>query len=1214
MKKEFFIPAFRARDITSPAAVTMPELPGLHTQSKFSWLKTVLFPSIQLAVLGGGIYLLFTIIMPGQGFHMGYMIAFMALGMISSLICSVIEFFYSKHQNAKKNRAMTEEFNKKLSKAIAQAEAEGEDYARRINCAYPPKDYTSLFSHIWRSEWMGERTNDDHITVRVGSVRNAPNPAGIIPGNDLSNHPLAEDVLNRIKKSQTIKLMPLLLNCDEYRCISVTGQQAESVANGIVGELLAAYAPERVHVMLCGNGRNGMPVPPPPSVSYGNAQDAMERIRMVPPAQFLLIQSLDLSNAELDQLYRVICDASARVCLLVCHVNYAPVFSECNIHAESISKAELTFPFARSVEMVPEWLHKEAIPQQLFPLLAQYADRGGLLARGGQLPDKLSLFQFMNLTFAFSAAVSRISGAWKQCKGAGLSVPIGQGAGGIVSIDFTGCRGHGIVAGMTGSGKSQFLLSMVALLCTKYSPDLFSFAIIDFKGDASSMQLKDLPHFAGALSDLDGSYQLKRVLIMLEAESKRRQKLLNKAKEDGLIAVNEIEYYQEKYCQDKTALEAMPYLLVIVDEFVDAKQSDSSFLDNIACIARQGRSRGIYLLLSAQNPAPQIGGQIAANIGYDICFKVRDDSISRAIIDQPDAAYIKPDQRGRGYLLTDRDGLVEFQTPYGGDVLCTDSPAVTQMEALVAAIKQAAKDQKHANAKLVFETPLPDEMIWSLLPGIKRAKCPYPNVTIPIGMSDNIYAAKMERAEVSLHQGNVVVCGNPGMGKTTLLQSMLFMGSWLYTTDELQFWVCSFGLKDSDYRAFEQVPNVVHTITFEDNELLERLVPRLQREIEYRRKVSLNHPRLVIMIDGLDTLYEEMPTLANRLMIISKNSFALGVHFVFSTATVSVLPLTYRQSITTWMSFKLDNDPYEHYFPLRDIKAPVATPGRMLFYRRGSYAKETQAFAIALPGHIGDTMSDQELKSKVHQIVPTVRGIKNLIRIEQIPDTVTFRDVEYCHDLIPVGIDGDYPFAPVGYHFNESPFFVVSGDDDSTVMHRMVRYLLRQKNFDVRQIIVVDPLMQDNPFENLADSSMNISVYGAAELDDGIKAVDTYDKTGDGYTFIFLCNFAMLRSLASDASKKILTVLGSQAASSASIYNYNRVRFILSDSANALLDKGTVASITPGILNYNHGLALGGTTKDRWGVSGLSHRSIPDGYGYLYDPRGPRLTKLYRDN
>lgn len=1214
MKKEFFIPAFRARDITPPAAVDMPELPGLHTQSKFSWLKTILFPSIQLAVLGGGIYLLFTIIMPGQGFHMGYMIAFMGLGMISSLICSVIEFFYSKHQNAKKNQAMTEEFNKKLSKAIAQAEAEGEDYAKRINGAYPPKDYTSLFSHIWRSEWMGERTNDDRITVRIGSVRNAPNPAGIIPGKDLSNHPLAEDVLSRIKKSQTIKLMPLLLNCDEYRCISVTGQKAESVANAIVGELLAAYAPERVHVMLCGNGRSGMSDPLPVSVSYGSAQDAMERIRTVPPAQFLLIQSLDLSNAELDQLYRVMREASARVCLLVCHENHAPVFSECNIHVESLSKAELTFPFAKSVEMVPEWLYEDTISQQLFPLLAQYADRGGLLAGGGQLPDRLSLFQFMNLTFAFSAAVSRISSTWKQCEGAGLSVAIGQGAGGIVSIDFTGCRGHGIVAGMTGSGKSQFLLSMVALLCAKYSPDLFSFAMIDFKGDASSMQLKGLPHFAGALSDLDGSYQLKRVLIMLEAESKRRQRLLNKAKEEGLIAVNEIEYYQEKYCEDKTALEAMPYLLVIVDEFVDAKQSDNSFLDNIACIARQGRSRGIYLLLSAQNPAPQIGGQIAANIGYDICFKVRDDSISRAIIDQPDAAYIKPDQRGRGYLLTDRDGLLEFQTPYGGDLLGTGSPAVTQMEGLVAAIKQVAKDQGRAHAKLVFEPPLPDEMIWSLSTRIERAKCPYPNVTIPIGISDNIYVAKMDRAEVPLYQGNVMICGNPGMGKTTLLQSMLFMGSWLYTTDELQFWVCSFGLKDSDYRSFDQVPNVVHTITFEDNELLERLVPRLQREIEYRRKVPLNHPKLVIMIDGLDTLYEEKPTLANRLMMISKNSFALGVHFVFSTATANVLPLAYRQSITTWMSFKLDNDPYEHYFPLRDIKAPVATPGRMLFYQRGSYTKETQAFAIALPGHTGDTMYDQELESKVREIVPTVYEIRNLIRIEKIPDMVTFREVEYCRDLIPVGIDWDYPFDPVGYHFKESPFFVVSGDDNSIVMHRMVRYLLRQRNFDVRQIIVVDPLIQNNPFENLSDPSMNILVYGAAELDEGINAVDKYDKTGNGYTFIFLCNFAMLRSRVGDASKKILTVLGSQAGPSSRIYDYNQVRFILSDSANALLDKGTVASISSQILSYNRGLALGGTTKDRWGISGLSPRNIPDGYGYLYDPHGQRSTKLYRDD
>ena len=69
---------------------------------------------------------------------------------------------------------------------------------------------------------------------------------------------------------------------------------------------------------------------------------------------------------------------------------------------------------------------------------------------------------------------------------------------------------HGLVAGTTGSGKSEFLVAWVLSMCVEYSPEEAAFVLIDYKGgglagafDGSSGPR--LPHLAGTVTNLDGA-------------------------------------------------------------------------------------------------------------------------------------------------------------------------------------------------------------------------------------------------------------------------------------------------------------------------------------------------------------------------------------------------------------------------------------------------------------------------------------------------------------------------------------------------------------------------------------------------------------------------------------------------------------------------------------------------------------------------------------
>ncbi len=235
-----------------------------------------------------------------------------------------------------------------------------------------------------------------------------------------------------------------------------------------------------------------------------------------------------------------------------------------------------------------------------------------------------------------------------------LKVPIGVRRGGqpmVLDLNHTGHGPHGLVAGTTGSGKSELLQTLVLALALTHHPYDVGFVLVDFKGGGAFSDLVDLPHTLGMVTDLSGNLT-ERALVALQAEMDRRKQLFNDA------GVNDIGPYQQLYWQGKVK-EPLPRLVVIIDEFAELVNDYPDFMDGLIAIARVGRSLGVHLILATQSPAGVVKQQIWANARFRICLRVESRQESMEMLHRPEASDL-PRMPGRGYLQVGNNDVFEL--------------------------------------------------------------------------------------------------------------------------------------------------------------------------------------------------------------------------------------------------------------------------------------------------------------------------------------------------------------------------------------------------------------------------------------------------------------------------------------------------------------------------------------------------------------------------
>lgn len=511
-----------------------------------------------------------------------------------------------------------------------------------------------------------------------------------------------------------------------------------------------------------------------------------------------------------------------------------------------------------------------------------------------------------------------------------LAAPIGLKAGGEafcldIHEKYHGC--HGLVAGTTGSGKSEFLQAYILSMMINYSPNEVAFVLVDFKGGDMARPFLKSPHLAATISNLSGN-TLHRALISLEAEVKNRQSIFNRSAE--MLGVDKIDINSyHKYFKDKKLKQPLPHLIIVIDEFAQLKSQHPEFMSKLVDIAQVGRSLGIHLILATQRPSGVVDPQIWSNSKFKVCLKVLDKQDSMDMINRPEAALIK--QPGRAYVQVGYDEIFEqIQSGYSGaDYIAQDEyvddesisvsmvnwPAEkirtakktlkeqksekTQLEEVVAVIAESGEVQG-LKVKQLWLPPLPtallletcvghvlefDKSVWDQKP-FGETVCGM--VDIPENQEQRNYAIDF------LKNGHLAIYGSSGTGKSTLIQTIAYSLSLDYSPEMLNLFVLDFD--GSSLASLAAMPHCAGYATDGNEQAVEDILNAVQGIIAERREKFTQHhcanyesfihsskekmPMILFVVDNYAAFREKMYRSEDLLVQLTSAARSCGIYFI----------------------------------------------------------------------------------------------------------------------------------------------------------------------------------------------------------------------------------------------------------------------------------------------------------------------------------------------
>ena len=759
---------------------------------------------------------------------------------------------------------------------------------------------------------------------------------------------------------------------------------------------------------------------------------------------------------------------------------------------------------------------KERIARTLAPL-------NHLQNLKSSIPDSVT---FMEMYGAETFEDLQVSSRWKKnAPYKSLAVPIGlRGQDDLVQLNLhEKAHGpHGLIAGTTGSGKSETIQSYILSLAVNFHPHDVAFLLIDYKGGGMANLFKNLPHLLGTITNLDG-VQSMRALASINAEIHRRERLF------GEFEVNHINQYQKKF-KNGEATEPLPHLFIISDEFAELKVNQPDFIKKLVSIARVGRSLGVHLILATQKPSGVVDDQIWSNSRFKIALKVADRSDSNEMLHTPDAAEIT--QTGRAYLQVGNNEVYElFQSAWSGadyqpekddmgiedhtiylinelgqyEILNEDLSGLedadeikevpTELDAIVHNIHLLCEEQEIPPVPQPWLPPLKErialEELEEVQPAIAWAQ--EKSLSILLGMADIPQAQKQEAVSINLAKdGHVLLYGSPGTGKTTFLQSAGMDLARKFSPKDLTMYLMDFGT--NGLAPLSKLPQVADTMSLDQTEKISKFVRIMEKELNRRKKLLADYgvgtlelyrqasgqeePAIVILLDSYEAFKEEAyeAELFKLLVRISREGLSIGVHLLMTAGRQSNLRAQLYSNFKHQLSL-----PQNEASEVRTIvgSTPLAMTMEDIKGRALMKREDVDVIQLALPvSGDNETQVLNNLRQEVASLQEAWTG-RRPSAIPMVPEELTMgvflnlpttQEAIQNHEL-PIGLEFEM-VQSVAISFNQLKSLIYLSDSAESLENQTHHLLNTSLCFGKKlRVMLVDPL------EEYRSYSEKVSTY-----------------------------------------------------------------------------------------------------------------------------------------
>ena len=661
-------------------------------------------------------------------------------------------------------------------------------------------------------------------------------------------------------------------------------------------------------------------------------------------------------------------------------------------------------------------------------------------------------FGFLEMLDAGNVEQLNAIARWKQNNPVdSLAVPIGVGSGGnLFKLDLHEKEQgpHGLIAGMTGSGKSELIITYILSLAINFHPEEVQFVLIDYKGgglvgafENSQTGIK-LPHLAGTITNLDTA-EINRALASIESELKRRQTLFNEAREklnEGTIDI----YKYQKYYREGLLDTPLSHLFIISDEFAELKSQQPEFMDQLISTARIGRSLGVHLILATQKPSGVVNDQIWSNSRFKICLKVQDASDSNEVIKRPDAASLKDIGRfylqvgydeffaigqsaysGLPYIPKDKvyhptDNNIDFINNIGKIYKSIDTPKKEETKGhgeelsnIVTYLYNIAT-KENIHVKQLWLEKLKDIIYVDELKKKYNYQKENYMLNIVIGEYDNPKLQQQGLYTLDLsHKGNTIIYSMNE--KNTIMNTIIYSLITTYHTNELNLYVMDFD--SQTLKIYEDAPQVGDVIFINETEKITNGFKYFKEEIERRKKLFRDYngnyefycknsgktlPNIVVILYGYENFKETFEDLDTEFTKLSRDCSKYGVYFIVTAVSDRSVRLSARSNFPQIIPLKLREE--IEYNMLLGKKAPLISD----IEGRGVVLVNEEPYEFQTAIMCDEDKTNEYIKQVVINLNNQIKI--NAPRIRILPENVSWKDITELPITItnvPIGMEVD---------------------------------------------------------------------------------------------------------------------------------------------------------------------------------------------------------------